>query len=78
LSTNLSLNKHFKTPDVFPELILGNMAVRTVLIELIGHDHPLAILVALVEELAVVFLAVLVDTILVSAYTINPIHCWVP
>jgi hypothetical protein len=67
LSTNLSLNEYLKTPDVFPELILGNMAVRTVLIELIGHDHTLTILVALMEELDVVFLSVLIDTILVSA-----------
>jgi hypothetical protein len=43
------------------------MTVRTVLIELIGHGHPLTILVALMEELDVVFLSVLIDTIFVSA-----------
>jgi hypothetical protein len=64
---SLTLNKHLDATNVFPELILGNMTVRTVLIELIGHDHTLTILVALVEELDVVFLSVLIDTILVSA-----------
>jgi len=64
---SLTLNKHLDATNVFPELILGNMAVRTVLIELVGHSHPLTILVALVEELDVVFLTVLIDTIFVSA-----------
>jgi hypothetical protein len=64
---SLTLDKHLDATDVFPELVLRNMAVRTVLVELIGHGHPLTILVALMEELDVVFLSVLIDTILVSA-----------
>jgi hypothetical protein len=64
---SLTLDKHLDATNVFTELVLGNMAVRTVLIELIGHDHTLTILVALMEELDVVFLSVLIDTILVSA-----------
>jgi len=64
---SLTLNKHLDATNVFPELILGNMTVRTVLIELIGHGHPLTILVALMEELDVVFLSVLIDTVFVSA-----------
>jgi hypothetical protein len=78
LSTNLSLNKHFETTDIFPELVLRNVAVRTVLIELIGHDHPLTILIALVEELDVIFLAVLIDMVFVSVYNIDSIHLQVP
>jgi hypothetical protein len=71
---SLTLNKHLDATNVFPELILGNMTVRTVLIELIRHGHPLTILVALVEELDVVFLSVLIDTVFVSAYGVNSIH----
>jgi hypothetical protein len=68
------LDKYFYRLNVFTELVLGHMAVRTVLIELIGHDYPLTILVALVEELDVVFLTVLIDMIFVSAHSINLIH----
>jgi hypothetical protein len=38
-----------------------------VLVKLIGHCDPFTIFVALMEELDVVFLSVLIDTIFVSA-----------
>jgi hypothetical protein len=59
------------------ELIWSHVAVRTVIVELLRHHNPLAILVALVEELDVVFLAVLVDLVLVSKLFKNQLRHFV-